>query len=51
MQLDDYVESYMILPTFSIVITREGTQLIAQGSGQSKLLVYAEAKYVFFSQQ
>ena len=31
------------------MITREGTQLISQGSGQGRLSVYAEAKDAFFA--
>jgi CubicO group peptidase (beta-lactamase class C family) len=43
-----YVGTYEISPTFSIVITLEGGQLMAQGSGQPKLPIFAVAENRFF---
>jgi hypothetical protein len=39
--LDDFVGEYRFAPTVSIVITREGSQLFAQTTGQEKLRLYA----------
>ncbi len=47
--LDEYLGRYEIAPTFSIVFTREGKQLITQGTGQGKLPVFAEAKDKLFA--
>jgi len=46
--LDEYVGSYQLSPTFSLVITREGDQLITQATGQGKMPVFVEAKDVLF---
>jgi CubicO group peptidase (beta-lactamase class C family) len=46
--LDEYVGRYEFAPTFSLVITREGNQLITQATGQGKIPVFAEAKDTFF---
>lgn len=43
-----YVGTYEIAPTFSIVITLEGGQLMAQGSGQPKLPIFAVTENRFF---
>jgi CubicO group peptidase (beta-lactamase class C family) len=43
-----YVGTYDITPTFSIVVTLEGGQLMAQGSGQPKLPIFAVAENRFF---
>jgi len=46
--LDEYVGSYQLSPTFSLVITREGDQLITKATGQGKMPVFVEAKDVLF---
>jgi CubicO group peptidase (beta-lactamase class C family) len=46
--LDEYVGRYEFAPTFSLVITRDGNQLITQATGQGKIPVFAEAKDILF---
>jgi len=46
--LDEYVGTYDLSPTFSLVVTREGRQMITQATGQDRLPIFAEAKDVFF---
>ncbi len=46
--LDTYVGTYDLSPTFAIVITREGSQLIAQATGQPRFAIFAEAEGEFF---
>ncbi len=43
-----YVGTYQLAPVFSIAITREGTQLFAQATGQSRLPIFAEKPDEFF---
>jgi D-alanyl-D-alanine-carboxypeptidase/D-alanyl-D-alanine-endopeptidase len=46
--LDTYVGTYDLAPTFSLVITREGAQLVAQATGQGAFPIFAEAVDEFF---
>ena len=46
--LETYVGTYEISPSFSIAITREGPQLFAQATGQSKFELYAKTEKEFF---
>ena len=43
-----YVGVYELTPTFKISVTVEGSQLMAQASGQPKLPVYASSETKFF---
>ena len=47
--LDRYVGIYELRPGFDIAITREGSQLILQATGQGADPIYAEADGKFFS--
>jgi serine-type D-Ala-D-Ala carboxypeptidase/endopeptidase len=46
--LDLYVGHYQLAPTFALAITREGNQLFAQATGQSKAPIFAEGNQEFF---
>lgn len=46
--LDRYVGEYELVPAFHIVVTREGTGLFIQATGQPKFPIYAEAATEFF---
>jgi D-alanyl-D-alanine-carboxypeptidase/D-alanyl-D-alanine-endopeptidase len=46
--LETYVGVYQLAPTFALTITREGGSLFAQGTGQPKLQLFAEAPTKFF---
>ena len=46
--LEQYVGVYELAPTFKITVTRDGSQLMAQASGQPKLPVYASSETKFF---
>jgi serine-type D-Ala-D-Ala carboxypeptidase/endopeptidase len=45
--LETYVGTYEITSSFCIVITREGQQLFAQATGQSKFEMFAKTEKVF----
>jgi len=45
---DAYVGDYELAPTFSIAITREGDQIFAQATGQTKLEIFPESETRFF---
>jgi D-alanyl-D-alanine-carboxypeptidase/D-alanyl-D-alanine-endopeptidase len=45
---DRYVGDYQLSDTVSITITREGSQLFAQNTGQRKLEIYPESDHNFF---
>jgi len=47
--LDRYVGAYVLSPTFTITISRDGDQLISQGTNQGPLPLYATAPGEFFS--
>ncbi len=47
--LQQYVGEYQLMPTFSITITAEGTQLKAQATGQSQLDFFPEKEDFFFA--
>ena len=47
--LQTYVGTYAWTPTFSIVITLEGDQLVSQATGQGKLPVYPQSETLFFA--
>lgn len=46
--LETYVGEYELMPGFILTVTRAGTQLLAQATGQGKFPVYAKSKNVFF---
>ena len=46
--LQRYVGTYEFAPTFAIVVTREGTALFAQPTGQQKFPIFAESETDFF---
>ncbi len=46
--LEKYVGTYEIAPTFSIAITLEGGQLMAQATNQPKFPLFAESETIFF---
>ena len=46
--LEKYVGTYEIAPTFSIAITLEGGQLMAQATNQPKFPLFAESETMFF---
>ncbi len=45
---DGFVGEYEIAPNFSITITKEGSKLMAQATGQPKLELFAESPTKFF---
>jgi D-alanyl-D-alanine carboxypeptidase len=47
--LDRYVGAYVLSPTFTLTITRQGDQLISQGTNQGPVPIYASAPGEFFS--
>jgi CubicO group peptidase (beta-lactamase class C family) len=47
-QLDAYLGTFQLAPSFSLVVTREGAQLFVQATGQQRLPVFAEAVDRFF---
>jgi CubicO group peptidase (beta-lactamase class C family) len=46
--LERYVGTYELAPTFSIVITRTGSELFAQPTGQQRFPIFAEKEAEFF---
>lgn len=46
--LDGYTGLYELAPNFVLTVTREGTQLFAQATGQPKFEIYAESDRKFF---
>ena len=46
--LDQYPGTYALSPAFDIVITREGTQLFLQATGQPRFELFAESDGEFF---
>ncbi|MBM3759224.1 MAG: serine hydrolase [Acidobacteria bacterium] len=46
--LDEYVGTYQLAPSFALVVTKEGNQLITQATGQGKIPIFAESKDTFF---
>ena len=46
--LDRYIGEYELAPTFSIAVTREGSNLYAQATGQQKFPLLAETDSTFF---
>jgi len=47
-QLTPFTGEYQLAPGFTITVTREGTQLFCQATGQSRFEVYAESPTRFF---
>lgn len=47
-QLAEYAGTYQIFPEFTITVTAEGNQLMAQASGQAKFPVYPASPDLFF---
>jgi hypothetical protein len=45
---DGYVGQYQLAPDFILTITREGDQLFAQATGQSKFQIFPESQRDFF---
>ena len=48
---DRYVGIYELAPGFSLTITREGTKLMAQGTGQPKFELFPESPTAFFAKE
>jgi CubicO group peptidase (beta-lactamase class C family) len=46
--LESYVGKYELAPSFVITVTREGTRLFAQATGQNRFEVFPESKTKFF---
>ena len=46
--LEPYVGEYELTPTFKITVTREGSHLFAQASGQPRFEIYAQSEAEFF---
>ena len=46
--LDRYVGDYELAPNFHIIVTREGTDLFGQPTGQDKVQLFAEKEDAFF---
>jgi hypothetical protein len=46
--LDSYVGVYELSPTFEIAVTREGSTLFLQATGQERVQMYAESPTDFF---
>jgi len=46
--LESYVGKYQIQPNFSIIITREGTQLYGQATGQDRFDLFAKNHKEFY---
>jgi CubicO group peptidase (beta-lactamase class C family) len=46
--LAEYAGTYRLRPGFDLVVTLEGSQLMTQATGQSKLPVFAESETKFF---
>jgi CubicO group peptidase (beta-lactamase class C family) len=47
--LDRYVGAYVFSPTYTLVITRKGDQLISQGTNESSVPLYASGPGTFFA--
>jgi hypothetical protein len=47
--LQTYVGTYELTPTFSIVFTLEGDQLVSQATGQEKIPVFPQSDRLFFA--
>lgn len=47
-KLDPYVGAYELAPNFQLVITKEGSSLFGQATGQGKVQLYAESETEFF---
>ncbi len=47
-QLESFTGEYQLAPGFTITVTREGTQLFCQATGQQRFEVFAEAPTRFF---
>ena len=45
---DQYVGKYELTPTFIMTVTREGSSLMTQATGQNKIEVYPESETSFF---
>ena len=46
--LERYVGEYELAPNFTITVTRKGTQLFGQGTGQPQFEMFASAETEFF---
>jgi len=46
--LERYVGEYELVPTFHIVVTRDGAGLFVQATGQPKFAIFAESETEFF---
>ena len=47
-KLDAFVGVYELAPNFSLTITKEGSSLFGQATGQGKIQLYAESENEFF---
>ena len=48
MQLEKYTGVYQLAPNFQLTITREGSSLFGQATGQPKVPIFAETETNFF---
>ena len=46
--LESYVGTYEMTPAFKIAVTREGSQLFVQATGQPRFEIFAESESEFF---
>jgi len=47
--LDKYVGSYELAPNFILTVTRDGTRMITQATGQQKIEIFPESQTKFFT--
>ena len=47
--LDGYVGDYQLAPNFILTVTREGTRMITQATGQGKIEIFPESQTRFFT--
>jgi D-alanyl-D-alanine-carboxypeptidase/D-alanyl-D-alanine-endopeptidase len=47
--LDGYVGDYQLAPNFILTVTREGTRMITQATGQGKIEIFPESQTEFFT--
>ena len=48
---DRYAGVYELAPTFSLTITRDGSRLMAQGTGQPKIELFPDSPTTFFAKE
>ncbi len=47
--LDGYVGDYQLAPNFILTVTRDGTRMITQATGQGKIEIFPESQTKFFT--